>query len=277
MTIRPVVAFTLAGLALLSAPWHPVLAAAPGAAPELSLAQILERNAAARGGLDAWRKVQTMMWTGHVERSGGGSQLPFMYQQKRPNLTHFEIVADRQRSVRVFDGRQGWKARSDGNGPPALQPYGDDEVRAARDALVIDGPVLDARSKGVEVALDGLEEVEGRPAYRLSARLPSGTTQRVWIDAQSFLELKWDRPVRDAAGRPTTVAVYLRDYQIFEGLQMPFMIETGAPGGGPGGDRLVIERITVNPNLPDGLFSRPDQGTPRRGVTVDTRTSPAPR
>jgi hypothetical protein len=136
---------------------------------------------------------------------------------------------------------------------------------------VIDGPVLDARSKGVVVTLDGLDEVEGRPAYRLSAKLPSGTTQRVWIDAQSFLELKWDRPARDAAGRPSTVAVSLRNYQAVEGLQIPFTIETG----GPAADRLVIDRIAINPPLPDGVFARPGLRTSRRGITVDTRTSQA--
>jgi len=274
MTIRHIAAFAPAALLAVSS--LPVLAADPGAPPELGLAQVLEKNAAARGGLEAWRKVQTMMWTGHVERAdGSGPPVPFMFDQKRPNLTRFEIVADKQRSVRVFDGRRGWKLRPSSSGSPELQPYSDEEVRAARDALVIDGPVLDARSKGVEVTLDGLEEVEGRQAYRLSAKLPSGTKQRVWIDAQSFLELKWDRPARDAAGRPTTVAVYLRNYQSFEGLQIPFTIETGTPGGGAAVDRLVIERIALNPNLPDGVFARPGSRTSRRGITVDTRTSQA--
>jgi hypothetical protein len=127
----------------------------------------------------------------------------------------------------------------------------------------------------VELWLEGLEEVEGRKAYRLGARLPSGATQRIWIDAESFLEVKYDRPARDAGGRSSTVAVYLRNYQVFEGLKMPFAIETGAPGGGPAVDRLVIDRIAVNPVLPDGMFARPGLRTSRRGITVDTR-SPEP-
>ena len=40
-------------------------AAASGAdpAPGLTAALIVEKNAAARGGLEAWRKIQTMSWT----------------------------------------------------------------------------------------------------------------------------------------------------------------------------------------------------------------------
>lgn len=272
MTVGRIAALTVAGSLLVSALPATVLAGSSGAAPQPDLANILERNAAARGGLEAWRKVRTMVWTGHVERAdASGPRLPFLFQQKRPNLTRFEIAIDRDTSVRVFDGRRGWKQRPSASGRPDLQPYSEAEVRAARDALVIDGPVLDAPAKGVQVTLDGVDEVEGRKAYRVSAKLPSGTTQRVWIDAESFLEVKYDRPARDAAGQPTTVAVLLRNYQTYEGLRIPFTIETGAPGGGPVVDRLVIERVAINANLPDTLFARPGLRTSRGGVIVDTR------
>lgn len=242
-------------------------------APELGLGEILAKSAAARGGLEAFRKVHTMVWSGHVERASGlGPRLPFVFQQKRPNLTRFELMADQQKSLRVFDGQKGWKVRPQPAGAPEVQPYSEDELRSARDALVIDGPVLDAAAKGVRLALEGQEEVEGRRAYRLAAKLPSGTTQHVWIDAQSFLELKFDRPARDAAGKPGTVAVYLRNYQSVEGLQLPFTIETGAANGGPVVDRLSIDHVVLNPNLPDGVFARPGLRTGRRGITVDTRS-----
>ena len=271
-----VAALALAGSLAVSSLPVTALAAGSGTVPGLDLAKILEASAAARGGLEAWRKVRTMVWTGYVERAdGSGPRMPFMFQQKRPNLTRFELAADRDTSVRVFDGRQGWKLRPSASGKPEPQPYSEAEVRAARDALVIDGPVLDAAAKGVHLALDGVDEVEGRKAYRLSAKLPSGTMQRVWIDAETFLELKYDRPARDAAGRPSTVLVYLRNYQTYEGLQIPFTIETGTPGGGPIADRLVIDRIAINANLPDGTFARPGLRTSRRGIMVDTRPKEA--
>ena len=272
MTIRALASSVV--ISALCAPLLAVAAAEVGGAPALGVDQILERNAAARGGLEAWRKVKTMAWGGHVER-GGGAGMPFMFYQKRPNRTRFEIVVDKEKAVRVFDGDRGWKARPSATGRPEVQPYTDEETRAARDALVIDGPVLDAKAKGVAVKLDGVDEVEGHKAFRLSATLPSGATERVWIDAETFLDVKYDRPARDAAGRASTVAVYLRNYKAFDGLQIPFTIETGAPGGGPAVDRLVIERIAVDPPLADGMFARPGLRTSRRGITVDTRPGDA--
>lgn len=250
-------------------------AAEPGGALDLNVAQILEKNAAARGGLEAWRKVHTMVWGGHVERAdGSGTGMPFMFFQKRPNRTRFEIAVDKQKAVRVFDGDQGWKLRPTASGRPEVQPYTEEERRAARDALVIDGPVLDGKAKGVDVKLDGLDQVESRKAFRLRVKLPSGATERVWIDAETFLEVKYDRPAHDAAGGSSTVEVYLRNYKAFEGLQIPFTTETRASGGGPVFDRLVIDRIAVDPPLPDGLFERPGLRTARRAITVDTRLPP---
>jgi hypothetical protein len=56
-------------------------------------AEVIDRNVAARGGLDAWRKVNTMMWLGHLERGGrtDGPHIPFVMQLQRPNRTRFEI------------------------------------------------------------------------------------------------------------------------------------------------------------------------------------------
>ena len=272
MTIRALARRALLGAALCASLLPGV---ARPADPVLGVDQILERNAAARGGLAAWRKVRTMAWGGHVERVGGtGAGMPFMFFQKRPNLTRFEIVADKQKALRVFDGTQGWKLRPTASGRPEVEPFTEDERVAARDALVIDGPLLDARTKGVKVTLDGMDEVDGRKAFRLRARLPSGVTERVWVDAETFLDVKFDRPARDAAGRPTTVAVHLRDYKTFDGLQIPFVVEAGAPDGGPAADRLVIERIAVDPPLPAGMFARPGLRTAHRGISVDTRPPP---
>jgi hypothetical protein len=267
---RRLAAWALVGAVGTAGAWA-ALAARAGAEPKLDLAGILDRNAAARGGQDAWAKVQTLAWAGHVERAGGSGPRPqFLLEQKRPNLTRFELVSEGQRSVRVFDGQQGWKQRADASGRPELQPFGEEELRAARDVLGIDGPVLGARARGLELSLQGVDEVEGSPAYRLGARLPSGAEQHLWVDAKTFLEVKYDRPGRDAAGRPTTVAVSLRRYQAWDGLQLPLVIETG----GPGGDQLVIERVAINPNLPGESFTRPGtHGTRRGGVVVDARAA----
>src|SRR6266478_8724476 len=79
-------------------------------AAEIFAAEIVAKNVAARGGLDAWRKVETMVWIGHIQSTRAPSpSMQFRLEQKRPSKTRLEISALNEKSMRVFDGVQGWK------------------------------------------------------------------------------------------------------------------------------------------------------------------------
>jgi hypothetical protein len=226
--------------------------------PGLSATQIVEKNVAARGGAEAWRKIQTMVWVGHVESASAvGSALPFVLEMKRPNKTRFQITAFNQVAVHVFDGAHGWKLRSTHGAKPDVQPFTEDEVNYAKNEQVIDGPLIDLEAKGISVSLDGVDDVEGRKAYRLSVRNPSGMSHHIWIDAQTFLDIKYDRITHNAMGQTATVSVFYRNYQSIEGLQIPLVIESSASTTPSTNNKLVIEKLSLNPALEDGLFAKP--------------------
>lgn len=249
-------------------------AAGPGAMPTVE--QIVARNATARGGADAWRKIQTMAWTGHIESGPGGiAKTPFTMMFRRPDATRFEVLTQGQRSIRVFDGSGGWKLRPQASGLPELKDYSAEEISYARDAVALDGPLLDHQAKGVSVTVEGIDPVEGHPAYHLKLKLPSGQVRDDWIDAQSFLELRYDRPNRNAAGVTGIVSIYYRNYQTINGLTLPLLVETGV-GTSPNTDKMVIEKIAFNPTLDAAQFARPF--VPHRGhngVMVDAEPAPS--
>jgi hypothetical protein len=280
------------------------LAAKEGRAPvaRLSAEQIVAKSVAARGGLDAWRKVETMMWFGHIESAHAPApSMRFVLSQKRPNRMRFEIDALQDRTLRVFDGLRGWKMRPS-HGRPEVQPYTIDEVRFAQSGPDIDGPLIDYAQKGSSVSLAGLDEIEKRKAYHLIVRTATGENQHVWVDAETFLEIRYDRPAggpglaapsgvgaesaagpsaaaavgaRAAVGR--TVSVVYRDYNTTDGLKIPSLIETGvAPGAQP--DRMVIERVVLNPPLNQQTFSMPGQQRAQNRVPFPPHRPPgAPR
>jgi hypothetical protein len=261
--MKPAMTWVLAGsFALL---------AMPTLAASLTAVQIVEKNVAARGGLEAWRNIKTMVWLGHIERANvpASSYLPFALEMKRPNKTRFEIKLQNQMSVRMFDGSRGWKLSTGRNGQLDAQPYTSEEVAFAREAQSIDGPLIDHHSKGITVALDGIDDVEGRKAYRLRVTAPSGASHHVWIDAETFLDVKSDRASRGPRGVAGTVSVYYHDYRAQQGVQMPFQIESGSElNKAQVRDKMVIERILLNPPLDDRIFSRPH--TPGRGNRISS-------
>ncbi len=231
-------------------------------APARTAAEVIERNVEARGGLQRWRKVDTMVWLGHVVRAGSkqGQQIPFAMQLKRPNLTRFELKEQFDHFTRIFDGNHGWKVRPSSDGRPETKPFSPAEVSFAHTEYVIDGPLIDYQAKGVTADLDGLDTVDGRKAYRLSLKLPSGAERKVWIDVGTNLEVRMDRPATNplVAGKP--VSVYYGDYRAEDGLQIAHVVDTTTSSDRPASesaDRLVIDRVIVNSTLDDATFSPP--------------------
>jgi hypothetical protein len=254
-------------------------AAAPGAGAtagtELTAEQIIEKNVAARGGLEAWRKIDTMMWFGHLESARAQVPImPFTMQQKRPNKTRFEINTAGEKTLRVFDGTRGWKVKPARNGRGSgPEPYTPQEVTFAFRSQGIDGPLIDYQAKGNRVALEGIDEIEGQKAFRLKVELASGETDHVWIDAITFLEVRLDRPSYGPARTLATVSMFYRDYKPVENLQIPMVIETaGGPGAPP--DKLVIDRAFLNTPVDDRAFAQPGAHE-RRGMAMGGQ-SPSP-
>jgi hypothetical protein len=236
----------------------------------LTLEQVLARNAAARGGVEAWRKIQTMAWAGRVETSNAQApSVPFMLEVERPNKTHFEFVGMNQRMLRVFNGSAGWKLRPPQNGGlPEVLPFSAEEARFAREEQVVDGLLLDHEAKGLALAVEGMDVVDDRAAYRIAVRMPSGETHHVWVDARSYLEVRMDRETRTPSGAHGQVSVFYRNYREFEGLQIPCVIETSRGSGGIA-DRIVIDRVALNPPLTDREFAKPGMPVRRKGVVID--------
>ena len=266
---------------LLTAGLASVAVASEPAPPVQSVSEIIAKNIAARGGLDAWRHIQTMVWVGHIETAHApAAKLPFILDQKRPNKTRFEITVQNQRALRLFDGSEGWKTRPSANGQPEWQAFTGEELRYAHDGPGLDGLLMDAADRGLAIRLDGVATVDGNAAYQLNVQRPSGGSERVWIDAQTFLDIKSERTARTAAGQAATATVVYRHYQTLEGVQMPMIMETGTVSASASAndatDRMVIDQVVVNPPLEDALFAKPQVPGQHRGVRVDTRQAALP-
>jgi hypothetical protein len=249
----------------------------PAAGQSLTVDEIIAKNAAARGGDDAWRKIHTMIWAGHIDSANAPTpSVPFVLTLKRPSSTRFELTTMNQRILRMFDGKAGWKIRPSSGGVPDVQAYSPAEVRYSSEEQVIDGPLLDHAAKGIAVSLDGTDMLDDRKAYRLLVTLPSGAHRHVWVDAQSFLDVKYDREAPSLMGKPVTVEVSYRDYREVDGLKLPYTLESGVVGM-PKKDKLVIDRVSINPPLNDSMFVKPAISGRRGSVTVNVEGAPPQR
>jgi outer membrane lipoprotein-sorting protein len=258
----------------------------------LSASEIVNKNVAARGGLQAWRAVQSMSWKGKLgvggnQRaplpvSGAGKngakiptdprpkdevQLPFRMEMERPRKVRFELQFKGQTAVQVYDGAAGWKLRPYLN-RLEVEPFTSDESHIASMQSDLDGPLVDYAAKGTAIELVGTEKVEDHDTYKLKLTMKDGHSFHVWIDAKTFLEAKIEGTPRRLDGIEHPVEVYYRDYRQVNGLQIPFVLETKVlPAGKPASraestpvpvERIAIEGVEVNPKLDASLFTKPE-------------------
>lgn len=250
------------------------------ATPTLTAEQVVARNVQARGGLAAWRGIGAMAMSGlmdagrirpeeplerdHIPRlrlprpqdvaQGKMVRLPFELELKRPRKMRLEITFDGQKAVQVFDGTHGWKLRPF-LGRHEVENYTPQEARAGAEQQDLDGPLIDHAAKGIAVALEGMEQVEGHDAYKLKLTLKDGRMRRVWVDAQSYLDVMIDGE-RRLDGKAHVVHTHYRDFRKVNDVLIPFTLETRVQGVHDS-ETISIDKVALNPPLSDARFARP--------------------
>ncbi|MEO8418545.1 MAG: outer membrane lipoprotein-sorting protein [Methylophilaceae bacterium] len=251
--------FLLLTIGLLSTAATAAVSTDVAPAGKMTAAQIVDRNVAARGGLQAWLAVSTLTLSGRMEAGGTkNSELPFVMKMKRPYKSRLEITFQDQPAVQVYDGEQGWKVRPF-LGRNEVEPFTPAEAKAAAGWQKLDGPLVDYVNKGTKVELQGTEAVEGHSAYKLMLTMKNGDQRHVWVDRASFLELKIEGEPRKLDGKLRNVVIYYRDYKAEHGLTVPHLLETVVEWGKQPNKphKMYIEHVTVNQPLEDALFAKP--------------------
>jgi outer membrane lipoprotein-sorting protein len=181
-------------------------------------------------------------------------QLPFRLELKRPRKTRLELDFKGQTSVQVYDGTNGWMLRLFLN-RHEVEPYKPEQLKQAASQPDLDGPLVDYAAKGTKIEMEGVEKVDGKDNYRLKLTYKNGESQKLWIDAKTFLETKIEGTPRRLDGKMHDVAIYYRDFRATNGLMMPFLTETVVQGVRQS-EKIQIEKITVNPKLDDTRFAK---------------------
>ena len=218
-----------------------------------SVDEIIAKALAARGGVPAIRAIHTERLTGHISFAQAPAG-PFLVEIKRPGKMREEIGFGQKTLVQTTDGASGWKLMiTDGTGDPVALTAG--EVRNMGGGADIDGPLLDYAKKGNKVALIGKEKVGDKVAYKLKVTDKTGEVRYDYIDANSFLEIKWEGQVENA-GEKNSFASYFSDYRKVHSVMFAFTITSGTSDH-PDGQKIVFDKVEVNVPLEDSLFGKP--------------------
>jgi outer membrane lipoprotein-sorting protein len=271
----------------------------PQSQAKLTAAQVVDRNISARGGLQAWRAVQTLSMSGKLDagnrvrptlaQSGRKAamqvpaprpveqvQLPFVMELKRPHKSRVEVQFKGQAAIQVYDGVSGWKLRPFLNRRD-VESFTSEEAKASSMQSELDGPLVDYAAKGTHIELVAMEKVEDRDTYKLKLTLKSGQITNIWIDANTFLEAKIEGTPRRLDDQDHPVEIYYRDYRSVGGLKIPYVLETrvlnvtpihGVRTTNGVSETMAFDKIEINPKLDDSLFSKAQLETAANGTVA---------
>jgi hypothetical protein len=229
-----------------------VLLAAGSTVTAQTVDDVVRRYLEARGGLARLRAVQSLRLTGTMELPGVSA--PFVLELKRPGKMRTEFIVQGQTGIRAWDGRRAWEQLPlPGERPRPMDP--DDAAEARAEADVDLSPLVDAAAKGYTVELEGRDRLPGGDTWKLVVRGKDGPPRTMHLDARTHLVVQ-TVDQRTMEGKEVEFVTEIGDYRSVGGLVFPHRIEVG-PKGSPDRQRLVVQKVEVDPPLDDARFAMP--------------------
>jgi hypothetical protein len=224
-----------------------LMASFPAAAQTVD--EIVSKALEARGGVERIKALQSQRLTGRIS-FGPDNAGPLLVEMKRPGKMRDQVTVDGKTWTRTTDGRSGW-VMGGGDDP---RPMSAEELRNTAGSADFEGPLVDYAAKGNKIELIGKDKVEGKDAYKLKVTLKDGQVRYDYIDAVSYLELKWEGSIL-YQGKELGVETVFRDYRKVDGLVFSFLLDSFTPETSTK-QQIVLEKVEVNPPEDDARFGR---------------------
>jgi hypothetical protein len=224
--------------------------------------EIIAKNVQARGGLDKLHAVKALRITARI--SDGDFRAAYRQENKRDDKIREEIVFQGMAQVRAYNGQTAWQINPfGGRRDPEL--ISADESKDLVDNANVEGPLVDYKQKGHTAELIGHDLVEGTDCYKIRLTLKDGDVRYYYLDADSFLEIKYESQIR-VRGAIRYTETMLGDYDQVDGVYFPFAIQRGETGSN---DRVTyaVDKIELNVALDDSQFSLPASKTETKPST----------
>lgn len=209
-----------------------------------SVDDVVARAIEARGGIKKIKALNSQRLTGTISLQGGNAG-PFEVEMKRPGMMRESVTLGSKSMTRTTDGSVGWVFGSlrDLTEP---QQVSAEELHNLAGSADFEGPLVSYREKGNRIELAGKEKIGKRTAYKLVIYMKGGENRIDFIDTKSYLEVKWQGLVSG-----NMFESYFRDYRPVKGLMYAFEIDSGS-------QKIVFNKVEVNPNLDMARFGKPE-------------------
>lgn len=239
----------LSACMLLCAPMAQAQTAEPTAA------DLVAKNAQARGGADALKALNSVQFKGTI-RFPGDFELDYVETRVRAGggAVRYDSTLQGLTLVQAYDGKSGWTINPFG-GRRDAETMSADDARSLADSGQIDGPLLGASANGSKVEYIGREDFDGTLAYKLRVTESDGDSFVYLLDPGTYLEIGMIE-TRKVRGAEQIFEYELGDYEKVGGVYFPMSVASG-PKGSSDRQQVSIETATANVDVKSDYFAQP--------------------
>jgi hypothetical protein len=206
--------------------------------------EIVAKHVEAMGGMDAWKKVNSMITTGTLKVQG--AEITVNQTVLNGKGSRQDIIAMGMNGYQIVTPAAGWNFMPF-QGQKAPEPITADDLKEAQDELDIQGSLVDYKAKGHTIEYLGTDDVDGVDALKLKETLKSGKVETIFLDPKTYYIIR-EISKRKANGKEVDVTTNLSNYQkLPEGIMVPWSI--GLPFG-----EMTITKVEINKPVDENIF-----------------------
>ena len=227
-----------------------------------SLDEILNSYFENTGGLDKWNKIEGLYTKGKMKMQG--MEIPFeSYQLKDGKSAQIATFQGKTMTFLAFDGKEAWGVNFMNM---KAEKKDEETIENLKNAVKeFPSPFLNYKEKGFVITLEGEEDMDGTPAFKVKLEKDSiamngkkyPNIEFVYFDKENFVPLMKEAaiPVGPAAGQ--VAKTYFGNYQEVEGIYLPF--EMTSKLNGQVVQSMVFDEYKINPEVDEKIFTFPEE------------------
>ena len=208
--------------------------------------EIVAKHITAIGGVDNWKKVNSMRQEATL--SVQGMDIPLVITAVHNMATKQEYTVMGMTGYSIITSEGGWNFNPM-QGQTKPQPITQDELKYGKDQLDLQGDFVDYKAKGHTIQLMDKEDIEGVECFKIKLSRKSGNESIFFFDPKTYYIVRTSSKM-SANGQEVESVVNMSNYQkLPEGIVIAYTIEsTAVPAP------ITVTKVIVNGKIDEAVF-----------------------
>lgn len=213
--------------------------------------EVVEKYITAMGGLDAFKKVNTVKMTGILITQGNNLPMTTQIVQGKAMRTDVKVAA--QTITNVYNNGKGWKVNPLGGTPTPTDVTGT-ELNSFKSQATLINLLMNYKEQGHQIELAGQEEVGGIKIFKIKlTNKEDGKVTMYFINSVTNL-LNKTVSKKEMQGVETDVETYFTNMRDIDGLKFSMLILQKKQG--QIFQQIKWDKIELNTPIDEKIFEK---------------------